>query len=62
MHGMWNAGSVPAHMIEIISPSGFENSFPRRLEVLAAGPPDIERITALAASYGVQFGGTGVAA
>ena len=27
MHAMWNAGDVPARMIEIISPSGFENFF-----------------------------------
>ena len=27
MHTMWNAGQVPARMIEIISPSGFENFF-----------------------------------
>jgi quercetin dioxygenase-like cupin family protein len=25
MHTMWNAGNEPAHMIEIISPAGFEN-------------------------------------
>jgi len=27
MHTMWNAGPVPARMIEIISPAGFEHFF-----------------------------------
>jgi hypothetical protein len=27
MHAMWNAGDVPAPMIEIMSPAGFENFF-----------------------------------
>ncbi len=42
MHTMWNAGQVPARMIEIISPSGFENFFRELSEILAAGPPDPE--------------------
>ena len=29
LHAMWNAGSVPARMIEIISPAGFEKLLPR---------------------------------
>jgi hypothetical protein len=27
---MWNAGRLPARMIEIINPAGFENYFGRR--------------------------------
>jgi hypothetical protein len=27
LHAMWNAGSTPARIIEIISPAGFENFF-----------------------------------
>ena len=27
MHAMWNAGNVPARMIEVISPAGLENFF-----------------------------------
>ncbi len=37
MHTMWNAGRVPARMIEIISPAGFEHFFRR------AGQPDLGR-------------------
>jgi mannose-6-phosphate isomerase-like protein (cupin superfamily) len=57
MHAMWNAGSVPARMIEIISPAGLENFFWEVSELLrAAAPPDLTQIVALAESYGVQFG------
>jgi quercetin dioxygenase-like cupin family protein len=56
MHTMWNAGSEPARMIEIISPSGFENFFQELSEILAGGPPDPEQLMPLAARYGVQLG------
>ena len=56
MHTMWNAGQVPARMIEIISPSGFENFFRELSEILAGGPPDPEQLMPLAARYGVQLG------
>jgi mannose-6-phosphate isomerase-like protein (cupin superfamily) len=57
MHAMWNAGSVPARMIEIISPAGLENFFWEVSElVLAAAPPDLTQLVALAETYGVQFG------
>ena len=39
MHAMWNAGDVPARMIEIISPAGFENFFHELSELVAGGPP-----------------------
>jgi hypothetical protein len=48
MHAMWNAGDVPARMIEIISPAGFENFFHELSEMLGAGPPDMAQISALA--------------
>jgi quercetin dioxygenase-like cupin family protein len=56
MHTMWNAGQVPARMIEIISPAGFENFFRELSELLTAGPPDPEVLMPLAARYGLQFG------
>jgi mannose-6-phosphate isomerase-like protein (cupin superfamily) len=57
MHAMWNAGSVPARMIEIISPAGLENFFWEVSELLrAAAPPDLTQLAALAETYGVQFG------
>jgi quercetin dioxygenase-like cupin family protein len=56
LHTMWNAGSVPAHMIEVISPAGFEHFFREVRDLTAAGPPDMAAIGALAEAYGVQFG------
>src|SRR6476660_5571652 len=55
-HAMWNAGDVPARMIEIIQPAGFEDFFREMSEMLAAGPPDPPTMLALATRYGLQFG------
>src|SRR6478672_6072402 len=56
LHTMWNAGPVPARMIEIISPAGFENFFRELAELLAATQPESSQIPALADRYGLQFG------
>ena len=57
LHAMWNAGSVPARMIEVISPSGFEHFFYELSELLTSdGSPDVAQIAELAANYGLQFG------
>jgi hypothetical protein len=56
MHTMWNAGKVPAHMIEIISPAGFENFFQELSDLLAEGPPPLEVLSELGNRYGLQFG------
>jgi quercetin dioxygenase-like cupin family protein len=56
LHAMWNAGSTPARMIEIISPAGFEHFFREVAEMAAAGDPDPEAAAALVARYGLEFG------
>jgi quercetin dioxygenase-like cupin family protein len=56
LHAMWNAGRVPARMIEIISPAGFEHFFREVAEVIAAGPPAAGQGGDLAERYGLQFG------
>jgi mannose-6-phosphate isomerase-like protein (cupin superfamily) len=56
MHTMWNAGKVPAHMIEIISPAGFEKFFQELSDLLAEGPPPLEVLSELGNRYGLQFG------
>jgi quercetin dioxygenase-like cupin family protein len=56
LHTMWNAGTVPARMIEIISPAGFENFFRDLSELLAAAAPETGQVPALAERYGLQFG------
>ena len=56
LHAMWNAGSTPARMIEIISPAGFENFFRDVVDLAEAGPPAMQDLAALAGNYGLQFG------
>lgn len=58
-HTFWNAGDVPARILEIISPGGFEEAF---RELAALGDElDPTAIAAIAARYGVEadFEGTG---
>jgi mannose-6-phosphate isomerase-like protein (cupin superfamily) len=55
-HTFWNEGEVPARVLEIISPAGFEKYF-EEVAVLAqlAVPPDDSRRQALADKYHVEF-------
>ncbi len=55
LHAMWNAGKVPARMIEIISPAGFENFFREVADIVASGVPPAEQVPGLAERYGLQF-------
>ena len=55
VHAMWNAGSMPARMIEIISPSGFEGFFREFVEITAARRPSIEERVRLGDRYGLLF-------
>jgi quercetin dioxygenase-like cupin family protein len=56
MHTMWNAGRVPARMIEIIQPAGFEDFFAAMSDMLTSGPPEPEKLLALGERYGLEFG------
>ena len=56
LHAMWNAGTTPARMIEIISPAGFELFFRDIAELAATGVDDPAEFVALAGTYGLQFG------
>jgi quercetin dioxygenase-like cupin family protein len=56
IHAMWNAGRVPARMIEIITPAGFEHFFRELSDLIAAGPPAPGQVPALAAEFGLEFG------
>jgi hypothetical protein len=55
VHAMWNAGSVPARMIEIISPAGFEGFFHELTGMTAVGAPDPVALAALAERYQMPF-------
>lgn len=51
-HTFWNAGDVPARILEIISPGGFEQAF-REMHALGEAL-DPAAIAAIAARYGVE--------
>jgi Cupin domain len=55
VHAMWNAGPVPARMIEIISPGGFEGFFRELSDLVAAGPPSPHARLEIAERYGLEF-------
>jgi quercetin dioxygenase-like cupin family protein len=57
LHSMWNAGSSPARMIEIISPAGFEKYFVELAEEVAAagGVPDPSTMGTIAGRFGLSF-------
>ena len=56
VHTMWNAGKVPARMIEVINPAGFEGFFHDLSELISSGPPAPESVGAIASKYGLEFG------
>ena len=51
-HTFWNAGDVPARILEIISPGGFEQAF-REMHALGDAL-DPTLMTGIAAKYGVE--------
>lgn len=55
VHAMWNAGKVPARMIEIISPPGFEDFFWEMADMTDAGPLDLEKVFELSGRYELPF-------
>jgi quercetin dioxygenase-like cupin family protein len=57
LHSMWNAGPLPARMIEIINPAGFENYFVDLAAAVAAngGRPEPAVTAPVAERYGLSF-------
>jgi quercetin dioxygenase-like cupin family protein len=55
VHAMWNAGSTPARMIEVISPAGFERFFREMTAMTANGRPDRADVAKLADRYQLPF-------
>ncbi|MBS1724324.1 MAG: cupin domain-containing protein [Armatimonadetes bacterium] len=54
-HQFRNAGATPSRHWVIATPSGFEDFYDRAAAVFAApGPPDIEKVLAAAADYGME--------
>ena len=55
-HTFWNAGDTPCEIIEIISPSGFENFFRELAEVYAADDgPDLAGFADLCDRYALEM-------
>lgn len=54
-HTFWNAGDVPASILEIISPAGFEKFFDKMTELAARGELNPATMGALAAEYGAEI-------
>jgi mannose-6-phosphate isomerase-like protein (cupin superfamily) len=50
-HSFWNAGETPCHIIEVISPPGFENYFREVAEAWG----DMERFAAINAKYALDM-------
>ena len=57
-HAFWNAGDIPARLLEIISPAGFENYFRELAPLLAAEPRNESAIGKIVARYklDIDFG------
>lgn len=55
VHAMWNAGKVPARMIEVITPAGFEGFFRELVGMTDQGPPEPAKIGELGGRYGLPF-------
>lgn len=55
VHAMWNAGSTPARMIEVISPPGFESFFRDLVDLTDRGAPAREAVAELGHQYGLPF-------
>jgi hypothetical protein len=52
---MWNAGSGPGRILEIVTPAGFEHFFGELGELGKAGPPDAAALAELGSRYDLQF-------
>lgn len=50
-HTFWNAGETPCHIIEVISPGGFENYF----REVAQAWGDMERFAEINAKYSLEM-------
>jgi len=54
-HGFRNAGDREGRLLVTIVPAGFERFFARVDELSRNGPPDMDKVLALAAEFGLTF-------
>ncbi len=55
VHAMWNAGSTPARMVEVISPPGFERFFREFVAITSTRKPSPDEVAELGARYELPF-------
>lgn len=55
VHAMWNAGTTPARMVEVISPAGLDELFRSVAELTASGKAEMSQIVRLADPYDVPL-------
>src|SRR6476620_701382 len=55
VHAMWNAGSTPARMIEVITPAGFEDFFRDFVDITDVRAPSRDEVGQIGARYGLPF-------
>ena len=54
-HTYWNPGPRKARYLEMFAPGGLERYFEQIATLLAADPPDIQKILELPAEYGLEL-------
>ncbi|CAN5563713.1 cupin domain-containing protein [soil metagenome] len=55
VHAMWNAGTTPARMIEIIAPAGFERFFRELVDITSQRRPTPEEVAGIGDRYELPF-------
>ena len=54
-HVFRNIGKTPARLLVVCRPAGFEHFVEEFSQISPEGPPDFERMSAIAARYGIEF-------
>jgi mannose-6-phosphate isomerase-like protein (cupin superfamily) len=60
-HTFWNAADEPGRLLEIISPSGFDQFFVELAALVSGQPVDADAVATLNAAYGLQVDPDGTA-
>ena len=55
VHAMWNAGTTPARMVEVISPAGLEELFRSVAELTARVEAEMSKLVELTDRYDVPM-------
>jgi mannose-6-phosphate isomerase-like protein (cupin superfamily) len=54
-HTFWNPGDVPARVLELFTPAGFERWFEDLARLISQDPPDLDAIVASARRFGTEM-------